>query len=79
MHGGETVILHNALRDEHRVLEVETVPRHERDAHVLAQRQITHIHGRAVRQNITARNHVARLYNRALILAGVLIRADVLR
>ncbi len=37
----ETILLHDALGDEDRILEVVAVPGHERDQHVLAQRQLT--------------------------------------
>ena len=37
---GEDVVLDDALGDEDRVLEVVALPRHERDEHVLAERQL---------------------------------------
>ena len=50
---GVAVVGDHALGDEDRVLEVVAVPRHERDEHVLAQRQLTEVGRCAVR------NHVA--------------------
>ena len=40
---GEDVVLDDALGDQDRVLEVVAVPRHERDEHVLAERQLADI------------------------------------
>ena len=40
---GEDVVAHDALGDEDGVLEVVAVPRHERDEHVLAERQFAQI------------------------------------
>src|SRR5690554_6973395 len=40
---GQTVFLNHLFGDQDGVLEVVTVPGHERDAHVLAQRQLTQI------------------------------------
>ena len=37
---GEDVFLHDLLADENGVLEVVTVPRHERDEHVAAEREL---------------------------------------
>jgi hypothetical protein len=39
VNGSEDVVLDDAFADENRVLEVVTVPRHERDKHVAAERQ----------------------------------------
>src|SRR5690606_15989378 len=76
--GGETIFLHHTLGDEDGVLEVVTVPRHERHAHVLPEGQLTHVHGGAVGQNILDRHHVTFLHQRALVDAGVLVGAGVL-
>ena len=40
---GEDVVLGDALGDEDRVLEVVALPRHERDEHVLAERELAHV------------------------------------
>ena len=45
---GEEVVLDQALGDEDRVLEVVAAPRHERDDHVLAERQLARLGGRTV-------------------------------
>ena len=39
----EAILLHHALGDQDRILEVVAVPGHERDQHVLAQRQLAQI------------------------------------
>ena len=49
---GGVTILHHALGDEDRVLEVVAVPRHERDQHVLAQRQFADVRRGTVGQGI---------------------------
>ena len=43
---GEDVVLGDALGDEDRVLEVVALPRHERDEHVLAERELAHVAAR---------------------------------
>ena len=40
---GEDVVLGDALGDEDRVLEVVALPRHERDEHVLPERELAHV------------------------------------
>ena len=41
--GGEAILLDHPLGNQNRILEVVTVPWHERDQEILAQRQLTHI------------------------------------
>jgi hypothetical protein len=55
---GEHVVAHDALGDQDRVLEVVAVPRHERDEHVAAERQITEIGGRTVGDDVALVDHV---------------------
>ena len=78
MDSGEAVFLNHALGDEDGVFEVVAVPRHERDAHVLAQRQFTEVGGRAVCQHVAALNRLTQGHARHLVDAGVLVRAGVL-
>ena len=54
MDRGKAILRRNALGDQNRVLVVVTVPRHERDQHVLAERQFAHIGGSAVRHHVAA-------------------------
>ena len=61
---GEHVVLGDALGDEDRVLEVVALPRHERDEHVLAERELAHVAGRAVGEDV-ARLHAARRRERS--------------
>ena len=49
---GEHVVLGDALGDEDRVLEVVTLPGHERDEHVLAERELAHVAGGTVGQHV---------------------------
>ena len=75
--GGETVFLDNTLGNEDGVFEVVAVPRHERYAHVLAQRQFTEIGGRTVSQHVAALNRLTQRNTRHLVDTGVLVRAGV--
>ena len=75
---GETVFLDNTLGNEDGVFEVVTVPRHERYTHVLTQRQLTEVGGRAVCQHVAALNRFAQGHARHLVDAGVLVRTGVL-
>ena len=68
----------HALGDQDRVLEVVAVPRHERDQHVLAERELAQVGRRTVGQHVAARDHVTDVHQRTLVDAGVLVRARVL-
>ncbi len=74
---GEAVFLNNTLGQADGVFEVEAVPRHERDAHVLTQRQFTHIGGRAVSHDVATLNAVTLAHQRTLVDAGILVRTCV--
>ena len=52
----EDVVTHNTLGDQDRVFEVVAVPRHKRDEHVFTKRQLTHIRGRTVSNNVALWN-----------------------
>jgi hypothetical protein len=71
--GGVTVFSDDALADQDRVLEVITIPWHERDQHVLAQCQLAQIGGGAVSDDITFGQSVAFFDNRPLVDVCVLI------
>ena len=75
--GGETVFLDNTLGNEDGVFEVVAVPRHERYAHVLTQRQFTEVGGRTVSQHVAALNRLTQRNTRHLVDTGVLVRAGV--
>ena len=77
VNGGKAVFLDNTLGNEDGVLEVIAVPRHEGDEHILPQRQFAQIGGRAVGEDITARDHIARLDQRLLVDTSVLVGAGV--
>ena len=49
---GEDVVLDELLVDEDRVLEVVTTPRHERDDHVLAERELARLGRRTVGDDV---------------------------
>ncbi len=78
MNGGKAIFLYYAFRDQNGVFEVVAVPRHERHAHVLTQRQLTEIGGRAISQHITTFNRLAQRNTWHLIDTGVLVGACVL-
>ena len=78
MDRGEPIFLHHPFGDEDGVLKVVAVPGHESDAHILTKRQLAQIHGRTVREHVTGRHHIALLYQRALVNAGVLVAPGVL-
>ena len=72
---GEHVVLGDALGDEDRVLEVVALPRHERDEHVLAERELAHVARRAVGEDVAGLHRLARADDRLLVVAGRLVRA----
>src|SRR5690606_35705972 len=76
--GGQAVFLNHALGQADGVFEVEAVPRHERNAQVLTQRQLAHVGGRTVGHDVATRNHVTLIHQRTLVDAGVLVGAGVL-
>ena len=73
-----SVFRDDTLRDQDRVFEVVAVPRHEGDQHVLAERQLPQVGGGAVGDDVLGLDTVAALDDRALVNAGVLVRAVVL-
>ncbi len=52
---GEAIVLDHALADEDGVFVVVAFPRHERDQHVLPERQLALIRRRSVGEDLTAR------------------------
>src|SRR5581483_2157756 len=61
-----------------RVFEVVAVPRHERDQHVLAEREFAEVGRRTVRQRVALRHHVTDVHQRTLVQVGVLVGTRVL-
>ena len=78
VNGGEAVLLDHALGDEDGILEVVAVPGHERDEHVLPERELAEVRRRAVRQHVAPGDDVPGPDQGALVDAGVLVRALVL-
>ena len=58
---GERVVLHEVLAEDDRVLEVVTLPRHERDEEVLAERELAVLGRRAVGDDLADLDAVARV------------------
>jgi hypothetical protein len=71
--GGEHIVFHDALGHQDGVLEVVAVPRHERDEHVLAERQFTHLGGRTISDDLALLHLVTNRHQRTLVDAGVLV------
>jgi hypothetical protein len=65
----------DALGDEDRVLEVVALPRHERDEHVLAERELAHVGRRTVREDVARLHALAGADDRLLVEAGRLVGA----
>ena len=75
MHRSELVILHQPLADDDGVLVVVALPRHKGHQHILPQRQLPAVGGRAVRQRIAHIHIVALLHHRTLVETRSLIGA----
>ena len=73
------VVLHHPLGDEDRVLEVVAAPRHERDEHVPAERQLAELGARTVAEHLPLVHLLADPDDRLLGDAGVLVRPLELR
>src|SRR5690625_5868023 len=78
MDAGEAIFLNDPLGDQDGVFKVVTIPRHKGDAHVLTQRQLTHVHGGTIGQNVAASDNITDVNDRPLVDAGVLVGAGVL-
>ena len=74
---GEAVFGDDSFRNQDRVLEVVAVPGHERDQHVLAEREFPLVGRRAVGDHVALGDDVADAHQRPLVDVGVLIRAGV--
>ncbi len=78
MDRGESIFFHHALRNQDRVLEVVSVPRHECDAHILTKSQFAGVDRRSVCKNVAPADFIPFAHQRPLTDAGILIRARVL-
>ena len=72
---GERVVLYQTLRDDHGILVVVTVPRHEGDQQVLAKRHLALLGGRAIGQHGSLLHAFAVVDERHLVIAGGLVGA----
>ena len=75
---GVDVVAHQPLADDDRVLEVVTVPGHERDQDVASQGKLALVGRGAVGQDVALLDLLAHLDDRLLVQAGPLVQADVL-
>ena len=64
---GELVVLHEALGEDDRVLEVVALPGHEGDQQVLAERHFTRVGRRAVREHVAGGDADADVDDRLLV------------
>ena len=70
---GVVVLADQLFRDEDRVFEVVTAPRHEGHENVAAETKLALLRARTVGQNLTLENAVALANDRLLVDAGVLV------
>ena len=78
---GEAIFLDHALADEDRVFVVVAFPRHERDEHVLAERELALVRRRSVGEDLSARDAVRRAatIGRWLMHVPALLRMNLSR
>ncbi|CAB4967503.1 unannotated protein [freshwater metagenome] len=76
---GEDVVLHEALRQDDRVLVVVALPRHERDEQVLAERHLRGVGARAVGDDLALLDPLALVDDGLLVDARALVAAAELR
>ena len=77
MDRGVAVFLDQSLGQQDGVFKVITVPGHERDQHILPERQFAHIGGGAIGQHIASGDLIAGPDQRLLVDAGILIGAGI--
>ena len=74
VHGGVVVLTHQLFRDQDRVLEVVTAPRHEADKHVASEAELALLRAGTVGDHLSLHHAVALTDDRLLVDAGVLVR-----
>src|SRR5690606_18035394 len=72
---GEGVVLHQLLAEDDRVLEVVTLPRHERNEQVLAERELAVLGGGAVGEDLAHRHALTGVDDDALVVGRALVGA----
>src|SRR6185437_10173739 len=72
---GEDVVLDDPFGDQDRIFVIVAVPRHERDEHVPAERELAILGRRTVGDDLARLDRVPDLHQRPLVDAGVLVRA----
>src|SRR4051812_33211059 len=76
---GQDVVLHEALRQDDRVLVVVALPRHEGDEQVLAQRHLALVGARTVGDDLADLDPLTLFDHRGLVDRGALVRAAELQ
>src|SRR5687767_15661041 len=71
---GVVVLANELFAHQNRVFEVVAAPRHERDQHVTAERELAEFRARTVSQDLALLNALADPNDRLLVDAGVLVR-----
>src|SRR4051812_41487811 len=75
---GQDVVLHQALREDDRVLVVVPLPAHEGDQQVLAERHLTVVGAGPIGDDLAGQHPVAVVDDRPLVDAGALVGAPEL-
>src|SRR4051812_11373145 len=70
---GVHIVFGDALGYQDRVFEVVTLPGHERDDHVLTERELTHVAGRTVGEHIALLDGFTAADDRLLVVASALV------
>src|SRR5690606_30451941 len=73
MNRSEHIVFDQPFTDQNRILVVVPLPRHERDQHVLAERELSLIGRRAVGKYVSGLDSVALLGDRLLVYARSLV------
>ena len=74
MHRRKDIVAHDPLGNQDRILVIVSVPRHEGDNHVLAERKLAEFGRGTVGNHFALGDAVSDLHQRALVDAGVLVR-----
>src|SRR5262249_37804630 len=72
----ERVLFHQLFADDDGIFKVVTIPRHEGDEYIAAQRQFTALCGSAVADDLSLLDLLAEPDHRALVEACPLVQAD---
>ena len=77
MDAGVDVLLDETFRNDDRVLEVVTAPRHVGDQHVPAERELPVLRGRTVGEDVALLDGLSAEADRPLVHAGACVAAQI--